>query len=714
LPARCYKFDEFELDGARFELRRNGRSVKLERIPLELLILLAEKNGDVLTRQEIVERLWGKDVFVDTEHGINTAIRKVRTALRDDAERSRYIQTVSGKGYRFVAATHISGNGVQAAIVPETLPASEQEVQEAKPIPSPTRRFRFSVSVLVVAIVGGVITILWLLRPSLPPPRITNTVQLTSDGRMKFGFLASDGVRIYFSEVVEERWTIAAVSVSGGNPVPIRTPFQNAYLLGMSPDKSRLLALEGPPIEEHPLWELPVLGGAPRRLGSAVGHSASWSPDGQKLAYMNGGDVYVANADGTGARKVASNPNQSIWAWSPTWSRNGDLLRFEWYHMGKHTAKLWEITADGRNLHMVLPMSEGQMQCCGRWTADGKYYIFDSWDVVESGFPFPAPNLWAMREAGIFFSKTSRGPFQLTTGPIHFFDQILSVDDKAIYTISTRKQGELLRYEERSRRLLPYLPGLSAEGVSFSPDGTWMAYVKFPQGELWRSRPDGSEALQLTSRPLISHGPSWSPDGKRIAFSAQRAGEEWQVYLVPADGGAPQPLIQTASGLDPTWSPDGRSLMFGVSEHSANVKIRELDLNTQQISDFPASQGLCAPRWSQNGRYISAVNRSNGRLMLFDFKSRKWTEWGNVEDEGVPVWSKSGTALYFTGLQNKLLGIYRLELSQHAPRLLTSLQDFQFASSMGTWLALTPHDEPILLRDVGGGTEIYALYWDAP
>ena len=457
-------------------------------------------------------------------------------------ERSRYVQTVSGKGYRFVAATHINGDGAQPAIVLETVPASEPEVQEAKPVSSPTWRLRFSVLVLVVAIVGVVIAILWLLLPSLPPPRITNTVQLTSDGRMKFGDVATDGVRVYFSEVVGERWTIAAVSVSGGNPVPIGTPFQNAYLLSMSADKSRLLVVEGPPIEEHPLWELPVLGGPPRRLGSSVGHSATWSPDGQKLAYTNGGDVYIANADGTGARKIASNLNQSIWAWSPTWSPNGDRLRFEWYHMGKHTAKLWEITADGRNLHMALPMSEGQMQCCGRWTADGKYYIFDSWDVVESGFPFPAPNVWAMREAGSFLPRTSREPFQLTTGPIHFFDQILGVDDKVIYTISTRKQSELLRYEERSRSLLPYLSELSAEGMSFSPDGAWMAYVKFPQGELWRSREDGSEALQLTSRPLISHGPSWSPDGKRIAFSAQRAGEDWQVYLAPADGGAPPSL----------------------------------------------------------------------------------------------------------------------------------------------------------------------------
>jgi TolB-like protein/DNA-binding winged helix-turn-helix (wHTH) protein/Tfp pilus assembly protein PilF len=102
-----YKFAEFQLDCASFELRRQGRAQKserisLERIPMELLILLLERQGSVVTRQEIVDRLWGKDVFVDTEHGINTAIRKVRQALKDDSDNPRFVHTVSGKGYRFV------------------------------------------------------------------------------------------------------------------------------------------------------------------------------------------------------------------------------------------------------------------------------------------------------------------------------------------------------------------------------------------------------------------------------------------------------------------------------------------------------------------------------------------------------------------------------------------------------------------------------------
>src|SRR5271168_3362760 len=103
MPDSPIRFADFELDSARFELRRNDRVLKLERIPLELLILLAEKNGSVVSRQEIIDRLWGKDVFVDTEHGINTAIRKVRQALKDDPDNPRFVETVTGKGYRFVA-----------------------------------------------------------------------------------------------------------------------------------------------------------------------------------------------------------------------------------------------------------------------------------------------------------------------------------------------------------------------------------------------------------------------------------------------------------------------------------------------------------------------------------------------------------------------------------------------------------------------------------
>ena len=120
------KFDEFALDRDRYELLRAGRPVKLEKAPMELLILLLEKDGHLVTRQQIIERLWGNDVFVDTEHGINTAIRKIRQALKDDSDQPRFVQTVKGKGYRFVAAVANVENGRSSR-----LPASQRMWAEA-------------------------------------------------------------------------------------------------------------------------------------------------------------------------------------------------------------------------------------------------------------------------------------------------------------------------------------------------------------------------------------------------------------------------------------------------------------------------------------------------------------------------------------------------------------------------------------------------------
>src|SRR5438067_11357865 len=102
--AQQFHFDEFTLDQSRYRLQRGERVLRLEKRPMELLILLVERKGDLVSRDEIAERLWGKDVFVDIEHGINTAVRKVRVVLRDDPEKPRFVETVIGKGYRFAAA----------------------------------------------------------------------------------------------------------------------------------------------------------------------------------------------------------------------------------------------------------------------------------------------------------------------------------------------------------------------------------------------------------------------------------------------------------------------------------------------------------------------------------------------------------------------------------------------------------------------------------
>ena len=141
-----FRFGEFELDGGAFELRRAGRTVHLERIPFELLCLLLERNGQLVARGEIVERIWRKDVYLDAESAVSTAVRKIRQALNDNPEAPRFIVTVPAKGYRFVAAVHqaepVPSDGTPRSSLTPTVTPSPAASRKLSREPPGFQRFR--------------------------------------------------------------------------------------------------------------------------------------------------------------------------------------------------------------------------------------------------------------------------------------------------------------------------------------------------------------------------------------------------------------------------------------------------------------------------------------------------------------------------------------------------------------------------------------------
>ena len=162
MAGKAFQFGEFKLDCDSFELSRAGRSLKLERKPMELLILLTERNGQLISRTEIAERLWGSEVFVDTEHGINTAIRKIRNILRDDSEQPPFIQTVTGRGYRFIGPIEEVSSVTAGAALPtegdvDSQPISQPVLQPIRGARPPMRRRRW---LLVLAATAALVLLL--------------------------------------------------------------------------------------------------------------------------------------------------------------------------------------------------------------------------------------------------------------------------------------------------------------------------------------------------------------------------------------------------------------------------------------------------------------------------------------------------------------------------------------------------------------------------
>ena len=585
----------------------------------------------------------------------------------------------------------------------------------------PVRKWRRWVATLagVIAIVAA--SLLYLITRPLPPPRVLRTVQITSDGRDK-GPPLTDGTRLYFSESVGGRTVLAQVSITGGETVLIPTPFQNAFPLDVSPTGSELLVGSytdmGAP--ESLLWILPALGGSPRRFGDVVAHDGAWSPDGREIAYANGATLYLAKNDGAESRKLATVDGlPSRIRWSP----DGRALRFTLSEPNRHSSSLWEVKSDGTNLHPLLPgWSTPSSERNGIWTPDGKYFLFSSSHGGTYGLDtmYVTANIWAIRESSGFFQRSAPQPTQLTAGPMNTGSTRPSKDGKRLFITGWQERGQLVRYDGKSHQFVPYLSGISAEGLGFSRDGEWVAYVTLPDGTLWRSKVDGSQRLQLSFPPMQAALARWSPDGKRIAFMARVPGKPWKISLVSAEGGSPEQLLPgERNEAIPAWSPDGNLLAFGGAPFdegatSGAMAVHVLDMRTRQVSTLPGSEGLFAPFWSPNGRYISAQPQAQWRkLMLFDFKTQKWAELVDM-DVYYPTWSHDGEYIYFDTPLRDNPAIFRIRVSDHKVEQLVSLKDFRLAGGLvGAWFGLAPDDSPLLLRNVGT-QEIYALDWDAP
>jgi Tol biopolymer transport system component/DNA-binding winged helix-turn-helix (wHTH) protein len=712
LDLRFLEFGPFRFDVRNRQLLREGHPVLLRPKAADLLLELLKGRGDLVTKEELLQSVWnGTEV---EEGALNFQINQIRQALGRDPE---YVQTVPKRGFRIgvpvrdVPGTFEPALGPEgpAALPPEsTAPdgavAASPSISEPGTLVSPTPRRASRVRTLlwvapiILLAAGATIVLSEVAAPAL---RVTQATKLTSDRRAKFvpSTLLADGQRLYFGQRYNGRISASSDGFTGAT-TPIRHVSSEFLILDVARGGSEYLAVRVPPSEESPLWIVSAADGSAQEVGDAAGSTASWSPDGQWIAYTTGREVRIVARDGTGDRRLSAVTGQASW---PRWSPRSDLLRFTMSALtdGVALTSIWEVAADGGGLRRMLPDAISWNHCCGSWSPDGEFFVFHSLPTENS----LRQSLWTLATSR--FPFVSRQPVRLTDKTLSYFAPTFSADGKRLFALGRDDSGELVRYDRTIREFVPHLGGVSAIWVDFSRDGGHVVYVRHPEGTLWRARADGSDARQLTFAPMFAEGCSSSPDGKWIAFLGRLPGTRSKIYVLPAEGGEPAAITpgNVAQGI-PSWAPDSSRLVFGgvprVFGTVAEQQIQIYDRVRQEFSALPNSVGLWTARWSPDGRFISALTGTGQKLRLYDVLNNSWR---SLEADHInnPTWSQDGQYIYYD-TEGNLRALRRVRVADGQVEEIVNLEEYPI--TVYWWSGLALDDSPLILRNP---VEIYAF-----
>ncbi len=674
VPTDRVRFGAFELDLRAGELYRNDEKIKLQEQPFQILCVLLEKPGEVVTREELHERIWPADTFVDFDHGLYTAITKLRQALRDSSEHPRYIETLSRRGYRFIAP--VEGRSVVPAAGDATaLPSQEA----ASPQPSarsavqPKRR-RGSISA-GVAVAGLALATLgayfywWSNRPqsSIPTPSLT---RLTWDsGLTTDPSLSPDGKLLAYASdrSGEGHLDIYVQQVGGGNPLRLTSGPGDKRDPAFSPDGTSLAfdSVDGG------IYVVPTLGGPARKLVSE-GRRPQFSPDGKWVAYSVGGiygaslntgvtGVYIVAQTGGIPQRVCPDFAGAIY---PLWSPEGRHLLFlgnpdnkkspeeavDWWVApltGGATVKTGVLEATRKvNLAGDFEFSSWALVPAS-WEPDGKGVVFSA----RSG---DSTNLWRIGISPATF-KVSGSPRRLTYGPTR---------EESPAAVAGLSGGMRVAFASTSENIAVWnLPVKPNEGevigglqqLTQDAVGDFMPHVSRDGNEVvfLRLRPDnqqvwiknlrtGQESALTASRGR-KYEPTFSPDGSMVSFSEAPS---WNIYTVPSTGGTPEMVCQNC-GEATDWSADGKRIVGNTLDGRAWL----LDLPSRRQTDLLLTRHWTASdAISPDNRWFSFLDVRDAfqRAFLAPVRDEPVPEngWIAIMDGEAEAWSPDGNLLY--------------------------------------------------------------------
>jgi Tol biopolymer transport system component/DNA-binding winged helix-turn-helix (wHTH) protein len=676
-------FGPFEVHTEAGELRKRGIRVRLSGQPFQILLLLLAHPGEVVTREQLRQEVWGAGTFVDFEHGLNAAMNKLRRALNDSPDNPRYIETLAGRGYRFI------GNLERPQ--PTATPRAAEPLVPEQPAGPPRRHLWWWLASIAACVISFAVG-RQFHNPPLPPLswRIT---RLTADaGLSAFPALSPDGKLVAYSSDhgLPGGQDLYVKQAVGGEPIRLTFDGAGDTSPDFSPDGSKIVFRSNR--DGGGIYEIPAFGGEVRLL-AREGLDPKFSPDGSQIAYWIGannvaaaipgsGAVWVVPAAGGQPQRVGRNLTAARY---PIWSPDGKHLLFIGYTSEKayDTSSIdwWLAATDGS-----VALRTGAYDALSRAGLDSHDSIRYGVDSIRYGIDIPAPRCWLRATNNVIFPALSGGDTRSlweigmspATGRVSgvFKRLTAGADDEVSPSCAAEDTFAFTNLENRiAIWSLPFDLNRGAsqgalerttvespawhEHAALSSNGRFVAFASAQSGRMniWlRDLATGQES-HVANSSFVQRFPVINRAGDKIAFSSYESGK--RLVYVSTPGGVPEKLCEGCLRAT-DWSRDEKALLiFGGNPYQINL----LDVASRQQTTLlkHATYNLLYARFSPDNRWVSFTARiqpNRAWIMIAPIDGPRpvpesaWIKIAEEQAEDWANWSPDGKTLYFTSARD--------------------------------------------------------------
>jgi Tol biopolymer transport system component/DNA-binding winged helix-turn-helix (wHTH) protein len=718
--SRIVRFGVFDADLQAGELRKNGLKVRLSGQPFQVLALLLERPGEVITREELQKKLWPDGTFVDFDHSLNTAINKIREALGDSAENPRFVETLARRGYRFIVPVEVvspsirpaeakSASADNATPLPEDsgsgLLRPPERIVPEKVVPPKSLRAKKKIAALASAgvfLLAAAVAVSRFSRqasetaPPLKLTRLTWDSGLTTDS-----VISPDGKLVAYASdrSGEGNLDVWVKQVAGGEPIRLTRNAADDRFPDFSPDGSQIVFRSER--QGGGIYLISTLGGEERLL-APLGRNPRFSPDGNWIAYWTGrnsvgllgaqaGDnLFVTASAGGEPRRILEGFAS---AGSPIWSPDSSRLLF--FGNAAGVSPVYQTDSDW----WVVSREGGAAVKTGAFDALEKHQIArrfpatvphaTSW--IENHVLFHAQlgdsvNLWQVSIS----PKTFRveGPAQrLTSGSGLELAPSVARNGAVVFS-SVVADGDIWALPVDANQGRPVgnleqltLGGSDENSPSISLDGKTLVFVSDRSGspDVWLKDLEGGKETSLTGSPQLEIQPEISSNSAWVAYLSvvPQFSFGGNIQIVATRGGVPKTVCE-GCGKAWDWAPDNRHLIFRRAIQGARADLYLLDLATGKktlLLEHPTSD-FFQGNFSPDGRWITfEMGRPGSRVLIAPLRGEAAIpekEWICLSDgsswDDKPRWSPDGNLLYFTSDRDGFVCLWAQRLDSAAKR----------------------------------------------